>query len=87
MANSIIHVYQQRIRQNKNKAPKDRLPPIIVKPTGQRGKSNYVNVVFIRNKLTGALVGALMYTPDKPLKCGATVYLELNDNYKAEFQE
>ena len=63
----IVHVYQQRIRQNINKPAADREPPVIVR----EGKAvRYGNTV----EITGP--SRLVYSPDKPLKCGARVWLE-----------
>jgi len=61
----IIHVNQLALRTNKKSAVK--LPPISIKTY----KSNErTNEVFINGKCK------LIYSPDKPLKCGATVWIE-----------
>jgi hypothetical protein len=69
---TIVHVHQQRIRQNIHLDAADRLPPVIVRRGKQR---HYTDRAEIR--LGGKLVGVFHYSPDKPLDCGARVWLEL----------
>ena len=68
-----IHINQHVIKSNKkNKQTK---PPITVKTY----KSNdYGNSVSIRDK-DGNEVARVIYSPDKPLSCGATCWIETNE--------
>lgn len=38
------------------------------------------NTVLLRDKKTGALLLKGVYSPDKPLSCGAKVWMEFDDN-------
>jgi len=63
-----IHVNQHIIRHN-NKHPDDQKPPLTVKSS----KGN--------EKCYGALIhgtSAVVYSSDKPLSCGAKVWVETN---------
>lgn len=64
-----IHVNQHIIRANKKREPADREPPITVK-AGRGGKNQRANEVFIYGP------SRVVYSPDKPLSCGATVWVE-----------
>jgi len=65
-----IHVNQHRIKSNKKNEKTD--PVITVKDY----KSNtYGNDVVIRDK-SGEEIARVVYRPDKPLSCGATVWIE-----------
>lgn len=66
---TIIHVNQHVI--HKNKKTGEREPPIAVRK-GKYGKSKYTNE-FIIDKIR------VIYSPDKPLPCGATVWIEIDD--------
>ena len=70
----IVHVNRQKIAQNNKREHKDREPPIIVRQGDNR--LAYVNELLI--KINDKVIGRLKYTPDKPLDCGAKVYLELD---------
>lgn len=63
----IIHVWQQRIRQNIGKAPADQLPPVIVREGSAR---QYGSAVAIHGP------SRIVYSPDKPLSCGARLWIE-----------
>lgn len=70
----VLHVNQLTIRSN-NKSGK-REPPLIV-----RGKTSKVEPVYaseITLHADGKEIGKLVYSPDKPLSCGARVWLELD---------
>lgn len=63
----IIHVHQQRIRRNIRAAPADREPPVII----VEGKTRrYANTLEIKGPCR------LVYSPDKPLGCGARLWIE-----------
>lgn len=64
---TIIHVNQLKIRANVRKAPEDREPVITVKA----GKTNtYCNEVEILGP------SKVVHSPDKPLSCGARLWIE-----------
>lgn len=64
---TIIHVNQAHIRANIRKEPKNREPVLTVKTY----KSNeYANTVSIDGP------SKVIYSPDKPLSCGARVWIE-----------
>lgn len=64
---TIVHVNQHNIRANTKGAS---LPVLTVKTY----KSNtYANVVEFTGK------ARVVYSPDKPLSCGARVWIETND--------
>lgn len=64
---TIIHVNQAHIRSNIKAEPDERIPVLTVKTY----KSNvYTNEVTINGP------SKLVYSPDKPLSCGARVWLE-----------
>lgn len=70
-----IHVHQAKIRSNIHKSPKEREPVITCKSY----KSNdYYNQVVIED-LAGNEVCRVVYSPDKPLSCGARLWIELDD--------
>jgi hypothetical protein len=67
---SIIHINQHRIKSNRK--GQTNLPVITVKDY----KSNrYGSNIKILDK-DGNVVAKVIYSPDKPLKCGAHVWLE-----------
>ena len=66
---TIIHVNQHIIKKNRKTGEKE--SPIAVRK-GKYGKSTYTNE-FISDKVR------VIYSPDKPLPCGATVWIEIND--------
>lgn len=64
---TIIHVNQAHIRANIRKEPANREPVLTVKTY----KSNvYANTVSIEGP------SKVVYSPDKPLSCGARVWIE-----------
>lgn len=64
---TIIHVNQAHIRSNIRKEPENREPVLTVKTY----KSNvYANSVLIEGP------SRVVYSPDKPLSCGARVWIE-----------
>jgi len=62
----IIHINQHNIRHN-NKNPDDPKPVITIKTYKS---NNYARKVSIAGPAT------IIYSPDKPLKCGAKVWIE-----------
>lgn len=64
---TIVHVNQHNIRSNINAEPDDRKPVLTVKTY----KTNeYANEVYIDGPCR------IIYSPDKPLSCGARVWIE-----------
>ncbi len=69
MPKHYIHVNQHKIRSNQKSEEKE--PVITVKTY----KSNeYANEVEIVGKIK------IIYSPDKPLSCGAKVWIEVEDD-------
>lgn len=66
----IIHVNQHRIRANTKTGA--RVPVLTVK-TGR--DNQYAHEVDILD-LDGRVMASIVYRPDKPLKCGARVWIE-----------
>lgn len=67
---TIIHVNQYIIKSNR--IFQSRVPPITVKTYKGNTKAN--EVMIYGND--GMPVAKVVYSPDKPLKCGATVWIE-----------
>lgn len=63
---TIIHVHQNKIRHN-IKNPDKKEPPIIVRTTKN---VQYGNEVVVDGPCK------IVYSPDKPLSCGARVWIE-----------
>lgn len=64
---TIVHVNQHNIRKNIRAEEEDRLPVLTVKTY----KTNtYANTVTINGP------SKVVYSPDKPLSCGARVWIE-----------
>jgi len=68
----IIHVNQHIIKSNRKNKKKDH--PITVKNYKKNLKSSFVEV-------SGPC--RIIYSPDKPLPCGATVWIETESEVKA----
>ena len=64
-----IHVNQHNIRANTKGAE---LPVITVKNYRQNRKANGANIM----DSSGNIVATVRYSPDKPLSCGAKVWIE-----------
>ena len=60
-----IHVNQHVIKRNKQTG--ERSPTLTVKTAGKNHKGNEVDILG---------PSTLVYSPDKPLDCGATVWIE-----------
>lgn len=67
MPTTILHIHRQRIAQNIKASPSERQPPIIVRSGKQR---TYGNTIEIDGPCR------IVYSPDKPLDCGARVWIE-----------
>lgn len=73
-----IHVNKHKIAKNNKVKTKDREPPIAIRSS--KGVE-YCNSVDILDK-NGNVVATLKYAPDKPLSCGAKVYIELSGDVR-----
>lgn len=70
---TIIHVHQAKIRSNIGKPPEQQEPVLTVKTY----KSNtYAHEVEILGP------SRVVYSPDKPLSCGARVWVETESDVK-----
>ena len=73
---TILHVNQHNSRANSKGAyPKD-LPVLTVKDYKQNRKCNQALI----KDAEGNVVAKLIYSPDKPLSCGAKVWIETELN-------
>ena len=77
MARTIIHVAQAAIVKNRKEGTND--PAIIVR-TGSKSARHHE--VELRSS-TGELVGTFIYSPHKPLPCGARLWLALEEGATA----
>ncbi len=71
---TIVHINSNIIKQNIKKSPEEREPAIAVR---DRNKKHYVHQLEI------PLPCRVVYSPDKPLSCGARVWIEVL-NYDSE---
>jgi len=69
---TIIHVNQHKIRANNKKALQDLEPVLTVKTY----KSNDYGYQAIIKDEDGKEVARVIYSPHKPLSCGARVWIE-----------
>jgi hypothetical protein len=75
MSEIILHVNRHRILGNRKAKTKE--PPLAVR-RGRTGKACYADRVDLLDRF-GQIAASLVYTPDRPLKCGAEVYLVVNN--------
>ena len=66
---TVIHVNQHNIKANSKGSE---LPVLTVKDYKQNRKANHAAVV----DADGKALGKVVYSPDKPLPCGAKVWIE-----------
>jgi hypothetical protein len=71
---TFVHVNQHIIRRNKKTGSRD--PVITVKTSDS---NSYTHEVIIRDN-SGQEVARVVYRPDKPLSCGATVWVEVSSD-------
>jgi|TARA_R110002072_G_scaffold291719_1_gene459979 hypothetical protein len=70
---TIIHVNQHNIKKNNKLSAKDKIKVLTVKTY----KSNtYCNEVDVLGN------SKIVYSPDKPLSCGARVWIETNNDVR-----
>jgi hypothetical protein len=67
-----IHINQHHIKANKKGPEGERLPVITAKDYQQNRKGNDVRIL----DEAGREVARVVYSPDKPLDCGAHVWIE-----------
>jgi hypothetical protein len=71
----IVHVNQLKIKSNRKH---NLAEPVL---TCKSYKDNqYGHEVVLTDKVTGDVLGKFIYSPDKPLSCGAHVWFEFDDN-------
>ena len=73
MARVIVHVAQDAIRKNTKEGTND--PAIIVRRGSKPSRHHSVELTLA----DGTVVGTFIYSPHKPLSCGARLYLSVND--------
>lgn len=73
---TIIHVNQHIIRSNKKNSADE---PVLTVKSGK--ENNYAHEAEILDE-AGNLVAKVIYSPEKPLSCGARVWIETNLNVK-----
>tara|TARA_R100001377_G_C3154871_1_gene97622 strand:- start:362 stop:592 length:231 start_codon:yes stop_codon:yes gene_type:complete len=66
-----IHINQHHIKSNTKGSD---LPVITVKDYKINRKTNHAEI----KDSTGGVVATIIYSPDKPLDCGAKVWIETN---------
>ena len=71
----IVHIAQDAIRRNMKTGSRD--PVVIVRD--YKGTSRHQGLV-LRDKATGRDLLSIKYSPDKPLPCGARVWIEANSD-------
>ena len=71
---TIVHVNRNRITENMNKSPQERKPVIAVKTSNSTLSKN---ANFYTNQLEIPYPCRIIYQPDKPLSCGATLWIEV----------
>jgi len=77
MRKTIVHVNQHNIKAN---AKGDDKPVLTVKDYKQNRKGQKATVIDSR----GYVVGAFVYSPEKPLSCGAKVWFETYNDVVVE---
>lgn len=70
MMKKIIHVNQHKIRSNKKNNTEE---PVLTIKTYK--ENVYAKEVNIKNE-DGVVIAKVVYSPDKPLSCGARVWIE-----------
>ena len=72
----IIHVNQHKIKENKKN--KTKLPVITVKTYKDNQYVSGVEILDNQNNI----VATIIYSPEKPLKCGAHCWIETNSDVR-----
>ena len=71
---TLIHVNQGNIRSNKHREEGNKLP-VLRAQWGSNTKALYGDSIHILDE-DGEVVASVVYSPDKPLSCGAKVWIE-----------
>ena len=71
----VIHINQHHIRHNQKCDISERKPVITCKTYKENQYRDSVDLVCVE---TGEVFATIMYSPDKPLSCGARVWVEVN---------
>jgi hypothetical protein len=71
---TIIHVNQHVVRRNASKGTTD--PVLTVKTYKENRYAHQVDIVDEE----GNLIASVVYQPDKPLSCGARVWIETQND-------
>jgi len=87
VANKRIHVNQHNIKYNCKRERDERLktnyPALPVLTTKFKGKTYKSNRADIKDK-EGNILATVIYSPDKPLSCGAKVWIETKMEVKLD---
>lgn len=75
----LVHVSSMTIRTNKKNGRRE--PPVIVKRN--RSKTEYRTDRVEILDAQGRVVAEVVYTPDRPLSCGAVVYIVCHEGVRA----
>ena len=75
---TVVHVNQHNIRRNATKGTTD--PVLTVKTYNS---NTYANIAIIKDK-DGNELAKIVYQPDKPLSCGARVWIETQHEVETE---
>lgn len=76
MTKTVVHVNQHKIRSNGKTGARD---PVLTVKSGK--ENNYAHEVLIDGPCK------IIYSPDKPLKCGAKVWIETRSPVAAIVRE
>jgi len=75
---TILHVDRHKIAANRKHGTNE--PPLTVK----YGSKGFKGRALIIKDAAGNEVGRLVYRPDAPISCGATVWMELQPSHSVE---
>ena len=78
-----IHINQHNIRSNIKLKSKDRLPVITCKTYKSNTKANRLEIL----DADGEIAATVIYSPDKPLSCGARVWIETKNDVRMPLRE
>jgi hypothetical protein len=71
----IVHINQHHIKYNRKVCADERKPVITCKTYKTNEYHHSIDLICSQ---TGKVLGSVMYSPDKPLSCGANVWLEFD---------
>lgn len=73
---TVIHINQHNIKHNRKPENKDNTKPVITAKTYL--STTYSNSVKIVDN-NGNIIASIIYSPEKPLGCGAHVWIEADN--------